>query len=97
MQPGSQDPRIDAMYGRDRIAALIALAILWITIVFVFWSIGPGSAAGGVMAALAIAGGLVLLFNSASILSMVKHYGEDKTNIYGLDLHYLDAKRDQKG
>ena len=49
------------------------------------------------MAALLISGGLVLLFNAAAIYAMVKHYCEDRTHIYGLDLHYLDTMNQRKG
>jgi hypothetical protein len=35
----------------------------------------------------------VLLFNTAAIAAMVKHYREDKAFIYGLDLKNLDAMR----
>ena len=45
------------------------------------------------MWALVIAGGIVLLFNTASIFAMISHYSGDKEHIYGLDLHYLDALR----
>ncbi len=93
MQRGSDDPRIDAMYGRDRLAASIALLILWLTIVFVFYKIGPATQSSGVMAILLISGGLVLLFNTASIIAMLTHYKDDKQHIYGLDLHYLDQNR----
>jgi hypothetical protein len=51
------------------------------------------SASSGVVAALAIFGGLVLLFNTASILALLKHYAEDKAHLYGLDIHYLDEMK----
>jgi hypothetical protein len=35
----------------------------------------------------------VLLFNTASIFAMIRHYSGDKEHIYGLDLHYLDVLR----
>ena len=37
--------------------------------------------------------GIVLLFNTASIFAMIRHYSGDKEHIYGLDIHYLDALR----
>jgi hypothetical protein len=46
-----------------------------------------------VVAALVVSGGLVLLFNSASIVALLKHYRDDKRHLYGLDLHYLDEMR----
>ncbi len=37
-----------------------------------------------------------LIFNTASIFAMLSHYAEDKENIYGLDIHYLDAAKRSK-
>ena len=36
---------------------------------------------------------LVLLFNSAAIIAMLRHYVEDREFIYGLDLKHLDEMR----
>jgi hypothetical protein len=93
MAPGSKDPRIESMYRGDRLAALGALAVLWLTIVFVFIKILPNAGSSEAIIALAIGGGLVLLFNTASIFAMTKHYAEDKDHIYGLDIHYLDEMK----
>jgi hypothetical protein len=38
----------------------------------------------------------VLVFNTASIAAMVKHYAEDKHFIYGLDIKTLDAIKQAK-
>ena len=96
MQPRSQDPRIETMYRRDLAWALVALLVLWLTILFVFFEVLASSASAGVMVALAIFAGLVLLFNSASIIALLRHYAADKAHLYGLDLHYLDEMRGQK-
>lgn len=96
MHPRSQDPRIESMYRRDLAWAVVALLVLWLTILFVFFEVLASSASAGVVAALAIFAGLVLLFNSASIVALLKHYSDDKAHLYGLDLHYLDEMRSQK-
>jgi hypothetical protein len=85
------------MFSGDRIWAFGAVLVLWATYAFVFWRLTQDPGADGVLQALAIAGGLVLLFNTASILAMIKHYGEDKDHIYGLDIHYLDEMKKSKG
>jgi len=36
---------------------------------------------------------VLLLFNTASIVAMIRHYGEDKTHIYSVDIRHLDAGR----
>ncbi|KAB2942385.1 MAG: hypothetical protein K8F92_06120 [Hyphomicrobium sp.] len=81
------------MYAGDRRWAVFAVAALWATYAFVFWKVLPYVGTQEVMYALAIAGGIVLLFNTASILAMIEHYAGDKEHIYGLDIHYLDVLR----
>lgn len=88
-----EDPRIERMYRGDRMWAGAALLTLWATYTFVFWKILPLLTDSGVLYTLSIGAGLVLLFNSAAIYAMIAHYIEDKQNIYGLDVHYLDAAK----
>ena len=38
----------------------------------------------------------VLIFNTASILAMLRHYADDRGFIYGLDLKHLDEMRRQR-
>ena len=84
------------MFSGDRIWAYGAVAVLWAVYGFVFWKLtaNPGE---GVLIALAISGGLVLLFCTASIVAMITHYAEDKEHIYGLDIHYLDEMKKARG
>jgi TM2 domain-containing membrane protein YozV len=90
--PGSLGPRIDAMYKKDCIAAIGLVVTLWLTIFFVILSIRPYMTSS-VEIACWIAAGILLLFNTASIVAMVRHYGEDKEHIYGIDVRHLDAGR----
>lgn len=96
MQPKVPDPRIQAMFAGDRRWAVLAVVSLWLIYGFVFWKVLPVAGSEGIVEALAVAGGLVLLFNSASIFAMVNHYAHDKDHIYGLDIHYLDLQRNKK-
>ena len=83
------------MYGGDRMWSILAVTILWSIYVFTFVTIVIPHADQNVVMALAIAGGVVLLFNTAAIVAMLKHYSEDKESIYGLDLHYLDMMKNK--
>jgi hypothetical protein len=96
MQKSNTDARADKMYAGDRRWAVLAVAVLWSTYAFVFWKVLPNAGSPEVIYVLGFAGAVVLLFNTASIFSMLKHYGDDKDHIYGLDLHYLDAMRAAK-
>jgi hypothetical protein len=90
MQQRASDPRIAKMFNQDSLWASGLLLVLWLLYAFVFYEVWPNAGAASVGLALAISGGVVLLFNTASIVAMIKHYSEDKERIYGLDLHYLD-------
>jgi hypothetical protein len=90
------DPRIGSMFGQDSLWASGLLLVLWLLYAFVFYEVWSNTGQGYVGLALAISGGLVLLFNSASIVAMIKHYSEDKEHIYGLDLHYQDLMKRAK-
>jgi len=89
----SADTRVHNMFAGDRRWAVLAVAVLWSTYAFVFWKVLPNAGSPEVIYVLAVAGGIVLLFNTASIFAMLSHYSHDKEHIYGLDLHYLDALR----
>lgn len=96
MAASDLEQRIDAMHGRDRMGALAFVIALWVVILFVMFSIWSNVTNGGIKTILIIAGGLVLLFNTASIVAMLRHYASDKAFIYGLDLKHLDEMRRQK-
>jgi len=97
MQQKLPDPRIQSMFSGDRIWAFGAVLVLWLVYAFVFVELLDGNNEDGVIQALAVAGGLVLLFNTSSILAMITHYSHDKDHIYGLDIHYLDEMKKAKG
>ena len=85
--------RIETMYRGDRLGAYTFVAVLWLVILFVLvmvWQVVPDTS---IRLVLAVAAGAVLLFNTASIWAMVKHYREDKEFIYSLDIRNLDAAR----
>ena len=93
---GDLDARIDKMHRRDRLGALAFVVSLWVVILFVLVSIWPNVTNSGIATILIVAGGMLLLFNTASIIAMLRHYASDKHFIYGLDLKHLDEMRRQK-
>jgi hypothetical protein len=86
-------PRILAMFRRDRLMALGSLAILWLTLGFVYLVVPHGFLASPIGIVLSVAMVLLLLFNTASVTAMLRHYREDRDHIYGLDIHHLDEHR----
>lgn len=87
------DRRIDSMFRLDCIWAWGFVATLWAVVGFVFFSINALVDDGAIRAVLIGAAALLLLFNTASIGAMVRHYKHDKRHIYGLDIRHLDARR----
>lgn len=96
MQQRLGDSRIAKMYGGDRFWSYAALGLLWILYAFVFFEIQPFIPSPEVFWLLVVGGALVVLFNTASILVMIAHLGDDRDEIYGLDLFYLDEANKQK-
>ena len=91
------DQRIRAMHKRDVTVAWAFVLGLWFSIIFVAiatWNLAPS---GGARTLLLIAGAVILLFNTAAIMAMLRHYREDRDFMYGLDIKFLDAARSRKG
>jgi hypothetical protein len=81
------------MHKRDVLIAWAFVIGLWFAIIFVAlatWNLAPSSAARNV---LLIGGAIVLVFNTAAILAMLRHYREDRDFMYGLDIKFLDEAR----
>jgi hypothetical protein len=92
MQKLISDARIARMFSGDRTWSLVAVVVLWLLYAFVFYEIKDYAGSSEVIWALIASGGLVVLFNTASIFAMLFHLSEERDEIYGLDLHYLDLK-----
>jgi hypothetical protein len=89
----TQEERIEKMYRGDVLGAWSFVLALWLAMGFVAWATWDLAPDENVRYLLLGMGALVLLFNTAAIGAMVKHYKEDKAFIYGLDLKNLDAMR----
>jgi hypothetical protein len=88
--------RIDKMHGRDRMGAVAFVVVLWVVVAFTLFTIWPAIADGTIRTILVIAAGVLLVFNTAAIFAMLRHYASDKHFIYGLDLKHLDEMRQAK-
>lgn len=85
--------RIEAMYQGDKRGAWLFIFFLWVVILFVLFMTWPFIPDAGIKTAVVLAAAAVLIFNTASISAMLKHYEEDKEFIYGLDIKHLDESR----
>jgi hypothetical protein len=90
------DHRIGAMHRRDVRVAWAFVLGLWFAIIFVAlatWDLAP---AGAARTLLLVAGAVILVFNTAAIMAMLRHYREDRDFMYGLDIQFLDQARARK-
>jgi len=85
--------RIEAMHRSDVRLAWSFVIGLWLAVIFVAiatWDLAPN----GLARALLLGGGaVVLVFNTAAIMAMLRHYREDRDFMYGLDIKFLDEAR----
>jgi uncharacterized integral membrane protein len=86
------EARIDSMFARDRATAGLLVVALWITVLFVLFAM-RNYMSHSVEVVCWIAAAILLLFNTASIVAMTRHYANDKEHIYGVDIQHLDAGR----
>ncbi|WP_245875462.1 hypothetical protein [Tabrizicola aquatica] len=88
--------RIEAMHRRDVLVAWAFVIGLWFSVIFVAiatWDLAPN---GTARTLLLIAGAVVLLFNTAAILAMLRHYREDRDFMYGIDIKFLDEAKGRR-
>jgi hypothetical protein len=85
------------MHSRDRTGLVIFVLALWCALLFTLFSIWSFISVPAIQIILVVAGGFVLLLNTAAIVAMLRHYDEDRHFIYGLDLKHLDEMRRRKG
>lgn len=87
------ETRIATMHRSDTRVAWGFVVGLWLAIIFVAfatWNLAPNPTA---RVMLLIAGVVILVFNTAAIMAMLRHYREDRDFMYGLDIKFLDAAK----
>ena len=84
------------MYLRDCIMAWADVLLIWLAVGFVLISILSILEDPVIRWVMIISSALLVLFNTASVGAMTKHYAEDKDYIYGLDIKHLDENRAAK-
>lgn len=89
--------RVEAMYRSDVRGALVFIILLWVVVLFVLGMSWPHIPDSGVRIVALLSAAAVLVFNTASIVAMLRNYAADKDFIYGLDIKMLDEARRRKG
>lgn len=88
--------RIDAMFARDKVWACGFVVALWLVVAFVLLAVNVHIPDSGIRIVCWIAALVLVLFNTASIIAMVRHYAHDKEHIYAIDIRHLDEARAQR-
>jgi hypothetical protein len=89
-QKGMEE-RIDKMFAGDKLIAGVLVVGLWLTVFFVMLAVRGFIVDKNIEILCWVGAALLLLFNTASIIAMLKHYGQDKAHIYAIDIRHLDA------
>jgi hypothetical protein len=88
--------RIDSTYGTDRLVAIIFILMLWLAVGVVYLGIRGQVHDGEISLALTISAFLIVGYNTASLIAMIRHYAEDKNWIYEIDIRHQDEARQMK-
>jgi archaellum biogenesis protein FlaJ (TadC family) len=88
--------RMNDMYMRDCLMAWFDVALLWGAVIFVLIAMLGIVQDANIRLVLYMSSFMLMLFNTASVYAMTKHFKEDKDFIYGLDIKHLDANRAAK-
>ena len=87
----SMRERIDKMFSNDRLFAYALLIGAWLAVWFVVNQVAALGQPGNFMGLVYIIALALCVFNTASIIAMVKHYEHAKEHIYRQDIEHLDA------
>ena len=93
---GSLGSRIDAMARRDRIVSAVFTVAMWVVLIFVYFAVRPSVPSAGVSVALLVSLIVLGIFNTASMVAMLRSYAKDKDFIYREDILNLDRNRRQR-
>lgn len=91
--PADMQARIQKMFEMDRIWAYGFVVVLWAVVLFVMLTVRPYIHSASIEIVCWISAFVLVLFNTASITAMIRHYSDDKEHIYSVDIRHLDAGR----
>ena len=89
----SVESRIETMARWDRITAWIFTVVMWIVLLFTYFAVSSVVHTGAISVALIVSLAVLGIFNTASIVAMIRSYARDKDFIYREDIVNLDRNR----
>jgi len=93
---GSMGSRIDTMASRDKMIAIGFTVAMWIVLLFTYFAVRPSVPSTAVSVALILSLLILGVFNTASMVAMIRSYSKDKDFIYREDILNLDRNRRQR-
>lgn len=81
------------MLRRDIMVGVSFAAVMWLALVFTFVTAAGVIDDRAVTMVVAVAGGLLGVFNTLALLSMIRRYRAERVHVYGEDIHHLDVAR----
>jgi membrane protein YdbS with pleckstrin-like domain len=97
--PPSLESRIAVQARRDRVLAITFTLLMWLVLAFLFVTASAVAPHPSIIAVLAVATLLLGLFNTASVLALLRRYAENRELIYRPDVLILDrlhAERERR-
>ena len=94
--PPSLDSRIAVLARRHRIQAISFTLLMWAVLVFLFVTASAVAPHPSIVVVLAVATLLLGLFNTASVLALLRCYAESRDLIYRPDVLAQDQMRAQR-
>lgn len=88
--PPSLESRIDALARRDRVLAVTFTLLMWVVLVFTFVAASMVAPAPAITVALAVAMLLLGVFNTASVIALLRRYASNRDLIYRSDVLIQD-------
>lgn len=94
--PSTVDARIGALARRDRMQAVAFTVAMWAVLLFVLVVAAAVAPTPGITVALVGALLLLGLFNTASMLALIRRYAQNKDLVYRPDIENLDRMRHER-
>ena len=90
------ESRIDILARRDRVLAVTFTVLMWVVLVFVLVVATTAAPSPGIIVALVASLLLLGLFNTASMIALVRRYAANKDLVYRPDIVNLDRMRHER-
>jgi hypothetical protein len=83
--------RIDSMLKRDIAVGVFFASAMWLTLLFVFLVTARVVEDQAVMLVMLVSALVLGIFNTLSLLSLIRTYRNERQHVYGEDITHLDA------